>query len=433
MQLPRIRIQEQRARAWARPVSTPDALVVGGGPAGSIAALVLARAGYRVRLIERERFPRHKLCGDTVNPGAMALLTAVAGGAPFDVAARVRSSALPVAGMVVTGPNGATVRGDYPPGIRGAALLRRDLDLLLVEAATAAGVVLDEGVAARAPLLSPTGRVIGVRVSSGHVESDLRAGIVIAADGRASRLAAALRLSAFASRKRWAYGAYFTDVAGMTNRGEMHVRSGGYVGLAPLPGGVTNVCVVAQRDACTGGRVNIARTVLDAVQAEPVLRERFAGARQVSSVSILGPLAVNASAAGAPGLLLAGDAAGFVDPMTGDGLRFALSGAVLAAAAAQDELTSGRPAFHWLQAARRDAFAAKWRVNRMLRLLVGSPRAVAFAAAVTAKWSAPLRHLIGVAGDVGLATGPGARHLVDYPCMWDGITPPLRRRHYSSR
>ena len=49
----------------------PDVLVVGAGPAGSLAALTLARAGLAVRLIDRATFPRHKLCGDTVNPGAM--------------------------------------------------------------------------------------------------------------------------------------------------------------------------------------------------------------------------------------------------------------------------------------------------------------------------------------------------------------------------
>ena len=99
-------------------------------------------------------------------------------------------------------------------------------------------------------------------------------------------------------------------------------------------------------------------------------------ATQVSPVTVLGPLAVDARAAGCPGLLLAGDAAGFVDPMTGDGLRFALRGGELAAQAALDELASGQPAFVRLGAQRQREFSMKWRINRALRVMVGSPRAL---------------------------------------------------------
>ena len=80
-------------------------------------------------------------------------------------------------------------------------------------------------------------------------------------------------------------------------------------------------------------------------------------------------VAVDAAAVGAPGLLLAGDAAGFIDPMTGDGLRFAIRGAELAAAAALRELETGGPAHADLAAARRREFAGKWRMNRALRAL----------------------------------------------------------------
>jgi flavin-dependent dehydrogenase len=102
-------------------------------------------------------------------------------------------------------------------------------------------------------------------------------------------------------------------------------------------------------------------------------------------------------------LLLAGDAAGFVDPMTGDGLRFALHGGELAAEAALAELATGRPAHVWLGGALRREFASKWRLNRALRSLVASPRGIRLAAAVAARWPAPFRWLIDSAGDVPLA------------------------------
>src|SRR5712691_5479509 len=170
----------------------------------------------------------------------------------------------------------------------------------------------------------------------------------------------------------------------------MHIRPDGYIGVAPLPGHVANVCVVRElKNMFRAQRVN-AETVVDlAVRGDPILRERFAHARQVSEVTSLGPLAVDCPSVGYPGLLLAGDAAGFIDPMTGDGLRFALRGGELAAEAALRELSTGNPACTSLQAARAREFTSKWRMNRGLRALVGSPRALDMATQVTKQWKAP--------------------------------------------
>jgi flavin-dependent dehydrogenase len=314
--------------------------------------------------------------------------------------------------MTVTGPGRASVSADYPNGLVGAALARRDLDLLLVEAAVAAGVQFESGVSAQEPLLAADGaRVTGVRVTSNGATHSFHGRIVIAADGRGSRLASTLKLARFASApRRWAYGAYFTGVEGLTSRGEMHIRADGYVGVAPLPGGVANVCVVR---AAEGRRPVKGRPaseyaapdqiVANAIAADPQLRDRCAHASRISDVIVLGPLAVESRGAGCPGLLLAGDAAGFVDPMTGDGMRFALRGGELAADAALRELESGAPSFHSLASVRAREFAAKWRINRALRALVGSPRALDVAAVVARHWGAPVRYLIGVAGDVSLA------------------------------
>lgn len=375
-----------------------DVLVVGAGPAGSVAALALARAGARVRLVDRASFPRAKLCGDTINPGALSIADRLG------VGAAVRARALPITGMLLSGPGGAAVAADYPHGLCGAAIERRDFDQLLLEAAVAAGAEFIPGVHARAPLVDGHGRVAGARVCAGAGELEMRARLVIAAEGRHSRLGGALGLTRFASRpKRWAFGAYFTGIDALTSRGEMHVRANGYVGIAPLGGGVANVCVVRPRE-----RIDVlVSTMANAIEGDPVLRARFARARRVSAVVSLGPLAVDAAAAGCPGLLLAGDAAGFVDPMTGDGLRFALRGGELAASAALVELETGRPAHARLRAALRREFSSKWRLNRALRSLVASPRGVGLAAALASRWDAPFRVLIGLAGDVHLVgVGP---------------------------
>ena len=380
-------------------MSQADVLIVGAGPAGSIAALVLARAGVNVRLVDRARFPRDKLCGDTINPGTLAILDRLG------IAGPVRHRAQAITGMDVTGPGGAAVSADYPDGHRGAALTRRELDVMLVEAATGAGAHFDSGIIVRAPLITTdTSRVIGVRVAASGDDHDVHAHVVIAADGRHSKIAFGMGLARYApAPKRWAFGAYFLDVAGLSAHGEMHIRPDGYIGIAPLGGGVANVCVVSDlKNMFRAQRVNADRVVDSAVKNDPVLRERFAHARQVSEVASLGPLAVDGVTAGYPGLLLAGDAAGFIDPMTGDGLRFALRGGELAAEAALRELSSGAPSCDSLWDARAREFGPKWRINRGLRRLVNSPRAVDVAARVARQWKAPVRLLIRLAGDVNL-------------------------------
>jgi flavin-dependent dehydrogenase len=380
--------------------SQPQVLIVGAGPAGSVAATILARAGVRVRLVDRARFPRPKLCGDTLNPGALALLDRLG------LSSGIRARALPVTGMVVTGPRGARIVGDYEAGIRGAAITRHDLDMLLLEEAVRAGAIFDAGVMVRAPLLaSDRSRLLGVRVAASAAEHDLCARIVIGADGRHSRLAFNLGLARHASfPRRWAFGAYYSDVEGLTSCGEMHIRADGYVGVAPVPGGVTNVCVVRELGTpLRAHRIDADRLIEGAVSNDPALRDRFARARRVGPVRVLGPLAVESVRVGQPGLLLAGDAAGFIDPMTGDGLRFAIRGAELAAAAALRELETGHPMHDALAADRRREFAGKWRMNRALRALVASPRAVGMAARLASVWHAPVRTLIALAGDVEVA------------------------------
>jgi flavin-dependent dehydrogenase len=115
---------------------------------------------------------------------------------------------------------------------------------------------------------------------------------------------------------------------------------------------------------------------------------------------VLGPLAVDRARRSIEGLLIVGDASGFVDPMTGDGLRFAIRGAELAAEAALEAIAHGWADVHaQLAAAREREFASKWRFNRALRALVASPGCVG-AAAVGARFlPALLRAIIARAGD----------------------------------
>lgn len=385
-----------------------DVAIAGAGPAGALAAAILSRAGLRVRIFERATFPRHKLCGDTLNPGALAVL-----GRHADLSSLIAQSD-PIHGMQLSGPGGVRVRGEYGGGVAGRAITRAVLDRWLLDRAIDAGAQVEENVAIRDVAITD-GRVSGV-VTSGRDRHMLThpARMVIAADGRRSTLAIGRGLSRQPDRpRRWAIGAYYSEVTGGTSLGEMHVRRGHYIGVAPLPGGLTNACLVLphapsrKRAGDTGQRVAAAlarpAATLDRyLQADPELAERFANARAATAAVVLGPMAVDAHAAGEPGLLLAGDAAGFIDPMTGDGMRFALLGAELAAAIVQETLSgtlSIDRAHVELAARRKAAFQMKWRFNRVLRSLVSSPASVKAAALTATLLPAMFAEMIRYAGD----------------------------------
>lgn len=374
-----------------------DVAIAGGGPAGALAAIILARAGARVRVFDRATFPRHKLCGDTLNPGALALLTR-----HLDLAPIVADSD-PIDGMLLTGPGGVTVRGTYGAGVTGRAITRKMFDRWLLARAAEAGVIVEEGARVK-DVVTADNRIAGLRIHGhGGASREHRARFVIAADGRRSTIAFGRGLSRQPVRpRRWAIGSYFTDVDGMSSLGEMHVRTGHYIGVAPVPGGLINACLIVphanRRPVISAPAEVLARYLHD----DPELGARFARARAVEPPVMLGPMAVDATAAGEPGLLLAGDAAGFIDPMTGDGLRFAMAGAELAAMTALDVLAGRTPidrAHHDLATRRRQMFGAKWRFNRMLRLLVASPRGVSGAAFAATVAPSLFARLIRYAGD----------------------------------
>ncbi len=376
-----------------------DVLIAGAGPAGAIAAIVLARAGARVLVVDRAHFPRPKLCGDTLNPGALALLAHLR----LD---GIAAGGLPLSGMVVTGPTGARIVGDYGDRLAGRAISRADFDAALLNEAVRAGAQVREGVRVVEPLFDSHGTRAVVRGAvldaGGGRRMRVPAVVTIAAEGRRSALAIAARLIRHPTHpRRWAAGAYFTDVAGLQARGEMHIRKDHYVGVAPLPGGIANVCYVSASRAGFDAPPELLAQML---RADALLAERFAGARRIGAVSVVGPLAVDASSAGMPGLLLAGDAAGFVDPMTGDGMRLAMHGGLLAAEVALRVLAEPSLAGHaLLQQRRDDLFGRKLGVNRYLRALVAHPGLVRAGALVARAAPGVVRRVISYAGDTSLA------------------------------
>jgi flavin-dependent dehydrogenase len=396
-----------------------DCLIVGAGPAGAVAGAILARSGARVRIVDRATFPRDKLCGDTVNPGTLARLRAL------DLASGINERSLSVDGMRLTGEGGVTIDGRYPAGLCGRAITRRDLDWLLLQQAIAAGCEFEPGIAVRRASVREDGgarSVTGAVIGANGRESSIDARVTIAADGRHSTIGFGLGLGMHPPRpRRWAIGAYFENFMPNGVRrvsdphpdprltpssfGEMHVRRAHYIGVAPVPGGLTNVCLVKPSGAADPALADPSSLLIRALADDPLLRDRAADARMVAPPTVLGPLAVDVCDASLDGLLMAGDAAGFIDPMTGDGLRFAIHGAELAAAAGRRALEHGWSGVHRrLTDERRRAFTGKWRFNRALRTLVASPRGVDAAALFARRVPSVFHSLIARAGDCSLAS-----------------------------
>ena len=376
-----------------------DVAIAGAGPAGAVAAVVLARAGARVQLLDRAAFPRQKLCGDTINPGATQLLQRLG------LADGLRLHGLPIDGMIVTGLFGVAVQGRYlrHGAAQGWSMSRRDFDAGLVAAAVEAGAAFDERVSVRGPIVQDEAdepRVGGLVVDGQNGKPvHLHAKVTIAADGRRSVLATALGLTRSTRRpRRWVVGGYFAGIESLHGMGEMHIRRDHYIGVAPVPSGLANVCVVSPvRDRFARPKA----LLCSIVATDPMLKDRFADARLVGPVVSLGPMGVDASSAGLSGLLLAGDAAGFIDPVTGDGVRFALRGGELAARAALSMLERGRSDGHEQLARWRAAeFGGKYRFNRAIRVLVGSRVGLSAGSLGAAVLPGVLRRVITYAGDV---------------------------------
>jgi flavin-dependent dehydrogenase len=291
---------------------------------------------------------------------------------------------------------------------------------MLLRSAIAAGCAFEPRVLVTGAIVDRN-RVTGVRVRTPQGRRPLDARVTIAADGRRSAIAWNLGAARHpVAPRRWAVGAYFTDVCGWpaetigqsTDRqpgtsstlGEMHIRNHGYVGVAPVADGLTNVCVVRPSAAGDAAMRHPIRLLRQITQSDPLLAPRFADAVLVTRPRVIGPLAVETTPVTLDGLLLAGDAAGFIDPMTGDGLRFAVRGGELAAHAALAALANGWPGVHArLNQRRRAEFGGKQRFNRVLRHVVSTPALVGAATVGARLAPAVLARIIAHAGDCPLA------------------------------
>lgn len=387
-----------------------DVVVVGGGPAGSAAAIFLRQRGHDVLLLDEARFPRDKVCGEGVSPEAWRLLTAM--GAADDVRAL---RPYPLRGMELTSPDGTRFRGHYR-GVpdAGFAARRRDLDACLLAAARRAGAEVREGARASA-LIQRDGRVSGVMMSNGAGETPVEARLVVAADGRRSMVARQLGLLREHRRlRKYAVRGYWSGVDGLGEHGEMHVVAGGYCGIAPLAATEANVTFVVDRAAMQASAGDLEGFYRATLARWPRVAERLARATLTEAPRAIGPLALEARRVSVPGAALVGDAAGFYDPFTGEGVTLALRGAEILAGVADRVLRGDGASLGEYDRLRAEATRDKFRLNRLLQRVVAWPALANSVARRLARRPDLADRLVGIAGDfVPARTALGAGFVFD--------------------
>jgi flavin-dependent dehydrogenase len=190
----------------------------------------------------------------------------------------------------------------------------------------------------------------------------------------------------------------------MTEHGEMHVEDDGYVGLANVGDGVTNVALVMPVWRARAARGRSAAFLDGWLRSRMQLAPRFAGAERISPVRATGPFAQRARRAWASGAALVGDAADFYDPFTGEGIFAALRGGEMLApfvdrAISARNVRDADAALTEYDAARTSEFSGKWKVERLVALAVASPTLMNRAARTLSRRKEMADLLVGVAGD----------------------------------
>jgi len=285
-----------------------DLTIIGGGPAGTSAAISAARAGARVLLLERGRFPRHKVCGEFVSAESLSLLNELL---DHEHTVLLRHAVrIPRARLFL---DGRTLDANVDPPA--ASIARFDLDAALWHSAQSAGVDARQQVTAQS-----VGGSGPFRISTTDGKFESRS--LINASGRWSNLNLAPTENGIRHQKWLGVKAHFAEPPSQPSV-DLYFFEGGYCGVQPVGDGRVNASAMV--------RANVASSLPEVFAQHPALRDRSRNWSLVSDPVSTSPLIFRSPRAERDGVLLAGDAAGFVDPFVGDGISLALRSGSLAA------------------------------------------------------------------------------------------------------
>jgi len=349
-----------------------DAVIIGAGPSGSATAIGLARRGYEVALIDKQNFPREKLCGDFINPINWDVFA--------DLGVTDRVLAAPhgeVTGFRITDCSGreaeARFRSRNCEWSMGLGLRRATLDQLLVERAAELGVVTHLGCRIEKLSRSADGWHLKIK------EENCQAKVLIGADGRNSWVAQQLGLNRSAAIQGRSVG-FQTRLrsTGMVD-GQIHIHlfPGGYAGVVELGDGTITLGMAIDKRWL--GRERGSDFVFHALARNTHLKKIIDASDGAAELSSVYPVYFSKRRCVSDHALLVGDAARVSEPITGQGIYFAMRSGLLAAETIDVALRQKNFAVDILagyERACRRAFRSRFALNSVLRLAVYRPALV---------------------------------------------------------
>lgn len=353
-----------------------DVIVVGAGPAGAAAAAVLAQKGCDVLLLDRELFPRDKICGDAVPSGAIELLYRL-GMKDKILAAQQREEFYPLQKMRLISTRGYEVKATFKKGLAGADSFvapRKYLDAVIQQHAVDSGAEFRQA-QVKAPIIE-TDQVVGVTAQTNGSTHQFKANVVIGADGVTSAIARALRPKNERhsdKHRAVALRAYIDDLETLPHEIEFYLYRKilpGYAWIFPTGDQQANIGLGMRLDHFRARKQDL-NSMMEQFLAIPAVKKRLIhGGRlhDVATWQLNFGSQRNLQSAFA-GAVLIGDAAGLVNPLTGGGIHNSLISAEIAANIIFEALQVGDYSKERLQPYQAACHHALWKsMKRSYRL-----------------------------------------------------------------
>ena len=296
-----------------------DVAIVGAGPAGSTLAALLATRGLAVALIDKERFPRDKVCGEFLSYDALPLIDALGLGAAFNDGGATSIDHCRVVGR------DATYEFPFPRAARG--LSRFAFDALLLEHAAARGATRLDGWTAAS--LEPD----GVTIQRGDETRQLKARVVAGAWGRWGRFDQILGRAFVRDRAHRSFGFKRHYLAPAPSSSiDLYAFEGGYLGVNQVEHSLTNICGLVNAERLWGHKGRW-EAFVDAIRTDSRALDALFAVHEPAQDQFISsdPVIFRARSAVERGIFMVGDAAGIIDPLTGNGMAMAVQSAFLAA------------------------------------------------------------------------------------------------------